>query len=62
MRKASTLAPLGRAIVMGKATRAGSALYWETLEEIKAGEPEGDSALILSKGTLSAVKLESAKP
>ena len=41
------------AIVMGKATVKGNSLYWQTLEEIKQGEPEGDSPLILGKGRLS---------
>jgi hypothetical protein len=40
------------AIVLGKATRKGDTLHWTTLEEIKAGEPERDSPLILDKGTL----------
>lgn len=40
------------AIVMGKATRVRNRLQWETLQEVKASETEGDSALILSKGVL----------
>jgi hypothetical protein len=31
--------------------RAGS-LHWQVSEEIKAGEPEGDSGLILQSGVL----------
>jgi len=41
------------AIVMGKATTNGSFLLWQTLEEIRQGEPAGDSPLILSKGRLA---------
>lgn len=41
------------AIVMGKATTTGALLLWQTLEEIKQGEPEGDSPLILGKGRLA---------
>ena len=44
------------AIVLGKATRRGSKLHWVTLEELSAGEPEGDSPLILGKGVLSKEK------
>ena len=39
-------------IVMGKATRKANTIHWVTLEEIKSGEPEGDSPLILGEGTL----------
>ena len=39
-------------IVLGSAkVRAGS-LHWQVSEEIKAGEPEGDSGLILQSGVL----------
>jgi hypothetical protein len=38
-------------IVMGKAVLDGNSLRWETREEIYAGT-QGDSPLILSKGTL----------
>jgi hypothetical protein len=44
------------ACVKGTATLRRDALYWETKEEIKAGEPAGDSALILGKGLLRRVK------
>lgn len=44
------------AIVMGKATRKGNTLHWITLEEIKGGDPEDDSPLILGKGILELVK------
>lgn len=47
------------AIVRGKATRKGNKLNWVTLEEIRAGEPEGDSPLILGKGTLKLDKSQS---
>jgi hypothetical protein len=40
------------AVVKGVATLKNDTLYWETKEEIKAGEPEGDSPLILNKGLL----------
>lgn len=40
-------------MVMGKATTKGKTLLWQILEEIKAGEPEGDSPLILGKGLLT---------
>jgi hypothetical protein len=39
-------------VVLGSAqVRAGS-LHWQVSEEIKAGEPEGDSGLILQSGVL----------
>ena len=41
------------AVVMGTATLREGALHWQTLEEIRAGEPEGDSPLILGKGVLT---------
>lgn len=41
------------AIVMGKATVSRHMLNWAVLEEIKNGEPEDESALILSSGRLS---------
>jgi hypothetical protein len=41
------------AIVIGKAIRKHNLLYWQILEEIKSGEPKGDSPLILSKGILA---------
>jgi hypothetical protein len=40
------------AVVLGTAKIRDGALYWETLEQIRDGEPEGDSPLILDKGTL----------
>lgn len=39
-------------IVAGKADRVGSSLRWKVLDEIRAGEPNGDSPLILHQGTL----------
>jgi hypothetical protein len=44
------------AVVRGKATLQGHSLNWVTIEEIKAGEPEGDSPLILDKGILTLVR------
>jgi len=43
------------AVVKGVATLKNGGLFWETKEEVKAGEPEGDSPLILGKGWLSNV-------
>ena len=40
------------AIVIGRADRVKNSLRWLVLDEVKAGEPEGDSGLILSHGTL----------
>ena len=40
------------AIVMGRADRIANSLRWLVLDEIKSGEPEEDSALILHQGTL----------
>lgn len=42
-------------VVRGRATREGSSLRWQVLEELKAGEPEGDSGLILHRGTLRRI-------
>ena len=39
-------------IVMGSAKVRAGALHWQVTEEIKPGEPEGDSGLILNKGVL----------
>lgn len=39
-------------IVLGSATVRAGALHWEVTEEIKPGEPDGDSGLILHKGVL----------
>jgi hypothetical protein len=41
------------AIVKGVATLKDGSLYWEAKEEVKAGQPEGDSPLILGKGLLT---------
>lgn len=40
------------AVVMGTATINRGSLFWQTLEEIRRGEPDGDSPLILGKGLL----------
>ena len=40
------------AIVMGRADRVGNSLRWMLLDDIKPGEPGGDSPLILAQGTL----------
>jgi hypothetical protein len=40
-------------VVFGKATLLKhNRLLWETIEDVKEGEPQGDSPLILSKGIL----------
>ncbi|MDO9312993.1 MAG: hypothetical protein Q7T97_00420 [Burkholderiaceae bacterium] len=41
------------AVVLGKATVEGQSLHWETLDGIRAGDPSGDSPLILSRGVLA---------
>jgi len=41
------------AVVMGKARLQGGELHWQTLEEIRPGEPEGDSPLIMGRGVLT---------
>ena len=41
------------AVVLGRATRRGGKLHWIALEEIRSGEPQGDSPLILGEGLLS---------
>jgi hypothetical protein len=41
--------------VRGRATREGSSLRWQVLEELKPGEPEGDSGLILHRGILRRI-------
>ena len=38
------------AIVLGEARLQGSALDWQTVEDIRPGEPETDSPLIFRKG------------
>jgi hypothetical protein len=52
--EATLLVTSGRngAVVRGKATLQRNRLTWQTLEEIKPGEPDGDSPLILGKGVL----------
>lgn len=44
------------AMVLGTAKLRGDSLQWQTREEIKAGEPEGDSPLILGHGVLMREK------
>jgi len=39
-------------IVLGSAKVHAGSLHWKVSEEIKAGEPEGDSGLILQSGVL----------
>lgn len=39
-------------VVRGRAVRLGTKLSWETFEQVKPGEPQGDSGLILGRGTL----------
>jgi hypothetical protein len=39
-------------MVLGKAYRSGNQLQWAVVEDLKSGEPEGDSPLILANGTL----------
>ncbi|WP_036837248.1 hypothetical protein [Polaromonas sp. CF318] len=39
-------------IVLGSAKIVGGSLHWQVSEEIKAGEQEGDSGLILQSGVL----------
>jgi hypothetical protein len=43
-------------VVRGRAVRDGSSLRRDVLEQIKPGEPEGDSGLILGRGLLRRVK------
>jgi hypothetical protein len=43
------------AVVMGTAKLRGGKLHWQTLEDIRPGEPEGDSPLIMGKGVLVRV-------
>jgi hypothetical protein len=40
------------AVAIGKAKRKGNVLHWQYLDEVKPGEPEGDSPLILDTTTL----------
>lgn len=44
------------AVVIGKATRRGGLMHWVSVDEIRAAKYEGDSALILSEGTLAREK------
>jgi hypothetical protein len=44
-------------IVLGSATVRAGALHWQVTEEIKPGEPDGDSGLILHKGILQKESL-----
>ena len=39
-------------VVRGRATREGANLRWKALEELRPGEPKGDSGLILQDGLL----------
>lgn len=45
-------------IVLGSAQIRGASLHWQVSEEIKAGEPEGDSGLILQSGVLHRARHE----
>lgn len=40
------------AVVKGVATLTNEGLHWKITEQIKAGEPKGDSPLFLKKGML----------
>jgi hypothetical protein len=42
-------------VVRGRAKREGSSLRWQVLEQLKPGEPAGDSGLILHQGLLRRV-------
>ena len=44
------------AVVLGKAKLVNGKLAWQTIEEVRSGEPEGDSGLILGEGLLTRVK------
>lgn len=44
------------AIVMGKAVKSKNALYWESLDDIAPGQPDGEISLILGKGILHLEK------
>ena len=39
-------------VVRGRTVREGANLRWQTFEQVKPGEPEGDSGLILDRGLL----------
>jgi len=43
------------AIAMGTATLQGGLLHWRTIDEVKPGEPPGDSSLILGQGVLRPI-------
>lgn len=43
------------AVVLGKAKLVKGKLAWQTIEEVRRGEPEGDSGLILGEGLLTRV-------
>jgi hypothetical protein len=44
------------AVVIGKANLVQGKLAWQTVEEIRSGEPAEDSGLILGRGLLTQVK------
>lgn len=43
------------AVVLGRAKLVKGKLAWQTIEEVRSGEPEGDSGLILGHGLLTRV-------
>jgi hypothetical protein len=49
-------------IVMGTATVNGDFLIWQTVHEIKPGDPQEDSPLILVKGKLTRMKSKDNHP
>lgn len=55
--KAMLMVTSGRngAVVRGMAERKGAHLVWQTLEQVRPGDPEGDSPLILGHGVLHRV-------
>lgn len=55
--KAILMVTSGRngAVVRGMAERKGAHLVWQTLEQVKPGDPEGDSPLILGHGVMHRV-------
>ena len=44
------------AVFLGRARLEGASLRWQVVKEIKPGEPEGDSPLVLDHGLLRKVK------
>lgn len=50
------------AIVMGTARVNGNFLFWQTVHEIKPGESQGDSPLVLEKGKLTRMKSSEKHP